>query len=85
MQVRPSPRHLAGKVNFYTTACANNPDQRPLGEGFPAADAGALGHMLDTLDRFLGHTGTCFILPSQTRRRVYASSWSEAHRGRDHR
>ena len=54
MKVSPPAGHLPRKVNLHALGSAHKPDQRPLGQHFPAADAGALRDMFPLTD-FAGH------------------------------
>lgn len=55
MKVSPPASQLARRVYLHTLGSAYQPDQRSLGQHFPAADTGTLWDMFHPAD-FAGHT-----------------------------
>src|ERR1051326_281647 len=55
MQIRTSTSQFTGGIHSHTFSCTHNTNQSTLGQHFPTADACPLGHMLHTLNKFLGH------------------------------
>jgi len=53
VQVGSTPGKFAGRVDLHAINRADNTDHPPFGKDFPTAHTRPLGHMLDTLDRFL--------------------------------
>ncbi len=63
MKVSAPSSKLAGEVDLDPICRADNSRQCPFGENFPAAHTGALRHMFDSLDRFLGHYAFSLLVP----------------------